>query len=119
MKTKVKKSAGDKPVTMNLLFEFTDEVLLPRMSDLMDDKLDKRFAQLDLELDKRFAQQNYELKDYIDKKLADYTSDIFRRLEKRDIHDKHFKVKVVELFKKHRIGTEKELAFLEGLVSGA
>lgn len=51
-------------------------------------------------------------------KLADYTSDIFKRLDKKYAREKQFKTKVVELFRKHNIGTPEEIAYLEGLSKG-
>jgi len=66
----------DKPVTLGVLLEYTDEFLIPKMAEIMDEKLnesdrkiDKRFG----EIDKRFGELEYNLKSYIDDKLADYT----------------------------------------------
>ncbi len=50
------------------------------------DEVDRRFEEVDRrfeEVDKTIAAQTHELKSYIDEKLADYTSDIFKRMEKR------------------------------------
>ena len=69
------------------------------------------------ELKKEIAGVEYRLKDYMDHKFADHTSDMFKRLDKRYEEDRQFKSKVVELFKKHRIGTEKDIAFLEGYLA--
>lgn len=102
--SKLSRADLEKPVTLGVLFEFTDEVLLPRISDLIEVKVDEKIARLE-----------HNLKSYIDDKLADYTSDIFKRLEKKEIKEKEFKRKVVELFKKHDIGTSEDLAFLDGL----
>lgn len=111
VRSKLKKEDINRPVTLGVLLEYTDEVLLPRMEEMVNTVVNEVTQ-------KKTGQLEYNLKVYIDEKLANYTSDIFKRLEKRDINDKHFKVKVVELFKKHHIGSEKELAFLEGMVSG-
>lgn len=96
------------PLTLGILFEFTDEVLLPRLSEVIDNRIDEK-------LKPELTKLEHNLKSYIDDKLADYTSDIFKRLEKRDIKEKEFKRKVVELFKRHDIGTTEDLAFLDGL----
>lgn len=70
-------------------------------------------------VESRLNEINYDLKVYIDEKLADYTSDIFKRLDKKDRKDTQFKEKVVELFSKHKIGTPEERAFLKGLAGGS
>ena len=93
-----------KPVTYGQLLEYTDSFLLPRISEAISLVVKDANAQLE-----------NKLKSYIDDKLADYTSDIFKRLEKKDIKEKEFKRKVVELFKRHDIGTTEDLAFLDGL----
>ncbi|MBI4135326.1 hypothetical protein HY477_01160 [Candidatus Uhrbacteria bacterium] len=97
----------DKPVTLGVLLEFTDELLIPKMSELMDEKIKVGNASLE-----------HNLKSYIDDKLADYTSDIFKRLDKKYDKDRQFKNKVVELLRTHNIGTTEDLAYLEGLVEG-
>ena len=40
-------------------------------------------------------------------------------VDKKYQKEKQFKEKVVELFKKHKIGSATDLAFLEGLVSAS
>jgi hypothetical protein len=95
----------DKPVTLGLLLEYTDEFLIPRLSDVIDDKIKTANAG-----------QESRIKSYMDDKLADYTSDIFRRLDKKYKKEKQFKEKVVELFKKHKIGTGEDISFLEGYI---
>ena len=103
-----KRNDLDKPVTMGLLLEFTDEFLIPRFSELMDLKLKEANGQLE-----------YNLKTYIDAKMADYTSDIFKRLEKRTIKDKEFKSRIVEILKRNKLAKDEELSFLQGLVEGS
>ena len=86
------------------------------------DRLEKRVEKVEQGLghvEQRLGEVNYDLKVYIDEKLADYTSDIFNRLDKKYKKDGQFKEKVVELFRKHKIGTPEELAFLKGLVEGS
>lgn len=72
-----KHSELEKLVTMGLLLEFTDEFLIPRFSDLMDIKLKEANGQLE-----------YNLKTYIDNKMADYTSGIFKCLERKAIKER-------------------------------
>ena len=115
----LKKADLHKPVTMGLLLEYTDDFLLPKMADIIDDRLGKTEDTLNKTIDQKNAQLEFHLKEYIDNKLADYTSDIFKRLDKKHQQEKDFKQKVVEIFKKHRIGSAEEIAFLEGLVQGS
>ena len=74
-------------------------------------KLEERM----LKLEEKVNRIEYNLKVYIDEKMADYTSDIFKRLEKKYQQDRCFKQKIVELLKKHKIGSLEEISFLEGL----
>jgi len=64
---------------------------------------------------KDLSKLNHDLKTYIDRKMAEYHSDVFKRLEKKFQQDKHFQKKVIELFQAHNIGTSEDLAYLEGL----
>ena len=99
----------DKPVTtgvlMDTLLEFTHEFFIPAISDVVDEKIKLNNAQ-----------QENSLKTYIDRKLADHTSELFKRLDKRYQQEKAFKEKVVDLFKKHHIGSPEDIAFLDGMV---
>ncbi len=117
--------------------EYTEEVLIPRMADLMDDKLEKGFQSFERRFEKKmdekfkngfesfekkmdlkFARQNYEIKEYVDKKLSNYTDKIFKKLDKKYEQEKQFRSKVVELFKKNKIGTAEDWAYLDGMVAG-
>ena len=103
-----------KPVTFGILLEYTEEVLIPRFSDVVDDKI----KESEERMDKKFAKYNYELKDYIDRKLTDHTTELFRRLDARYDNDKKFKSKVLEILRRNNFASSEELAFLEGLVAG-
>lgn len=116
---KKSKSDLDKVVTLGLLLEFTDDFLIPKMSEMMDEKIKTGNALLEEKIKTGNANLEHNLKSYIDDKLANYTSDIFKRLDKKYQKEKQFKEKVVELFKKHNIGSKEDLAFLEGLVAGS
>ncbi len=112
---KTKKTDLNKTVTLGVLLEYTDEFLLPRIGEMFEDS-EKRLKKY---VNEENGQLKHELKTYIDDKLADYTSDIFKRLDKKYQKDHAFKEKVVTLFKKHRIGSAEEIAFLEGLVTAS
>ena len=107
----------DKPVTLGVLLEYTDEFLMPKIVEITKDTISEELGKFKDYTDRRFGKLENNLKSYIDDKLGEYTSDIFKRLDKKYQKDRQFKVKVVELFKKHNIGTREDLAFLEGIVS--
>lgn len=101
-KVNYKKSDLDKVVTLGVLLEFADEVLLPRITETIQQTV---------------AASEYRIKEYVDKKLENHTAELFKRLDKRYEKEKQFRRKVVELFKRHNIGTAEDLAFLDGIVS--
>lgn len=112
MPKKYKKEDLQQSVTLGVLLDYTDEFLIPKITEIVTDIVE-------ISVNKSNASLKHELKEYIDQKLGDYTSDIFKRLDKKYQKDKQFKEKVVDLFKKHKIGTAEELAFLDGLVSAS
>lgn len=103
-----KKSDLNNPVTLGVLLEFTDDFLLPKMTEIINHTVNEV-------MDKKNAELEYKLKTYIDNKLAEYTSDIFKRLDKKYQKDLEFKKGVVALLKKHKIGSAEEIAYLAGL----
>jgi len=123
------KARGSAPLNRADLTEafrtFDQEVLTPKLREQqtyvdqgftsMQAYMDQGFASMHKYVDSSVSHAVHELKDYIDTKLADYTSDIFKRLEQRFQRDREFKHHVVKLLRKHRIGTAEEVAFLEGL----
>lgn len=114
----------EKPVTLGVLLAFTDEFLLPKVGEMMDGLrgemggLRDEMNGLKSEMRKEMSAMEHRLKVYIDDKLADYTSDIFKRLEKRDIKDREFKARVVEILKRNKLASSEEVAYLDGLVRG-
>ncbi|MBU2542853.1 hypothetical protein KJ785_04825 [Patescibacteria group bacterium] len=94
----------EEPVTAGLLLDFANDILLPSIGDLI------RTENKTME---------HRLKSYIDDKLADYTSDIFKRLEKHNIKEKEFKTKIVEIMRRNNLASGEELSFLEGLIQGS
>lgn len=110
----------NKPVTVGLLLEYTNEFLIPKMVKIIDERLEEKLEQkLEQKLKTHFAGFEHRLKDYIDRKLTDHTAELFKRLDERYGREKQFKEKIVELFRKHKIGSSEDLAFLEGLVQGS
>ena len=106
----------DAPITMGVLLESYDHFLIPAMSDMMDDKIKASEGRMDQKLKESNAGLENRLKSYIDDKLGEYTSEIFKRLEKTFQKDTAFKSKLIQLLRTHNIGTSEEIAFLEGMV---
>lgn len=98
----------NKNVTLGVLLEYTDEFLLPRMEERVREVVKEEIGQ-----------SEHRVKDYIDRKLSDHTAEFFRRLEHKFQTEQQFRGKIIDLFKKHNIGTSEDLAFLEGLMKGA
>ncbi len=78
----------NQPITKKLLTEtlgeFTETVLLPAMSSMMDEKLKNYPTKDELkdELDKKVS--NLVTKDYLDEKLSDLTGDLSTLMRKED-----------------------------------
>ncbi len=104
-----------KTVTVEVLLDFTDDILLPRIADIIDEKIVASTSVIRNEFRNEISQLNHDLKIYIDQKLGDYTSDIFNRLDKKYQQDKRFKEKMIEILKRSSIATAEEVAYLEGL----
>lgn len=115
-KMSLKKEELDKPVTLGTLFEFTEQVLLPQIETTVERAI---IENVDKIVSGKTAGLEYNLKEYIDKKFDDHSTELFKRLERKEQKEKQFKEKVVDLFKRHNIGTPEDLAFLDGLVKGA
>lgn len=107
-----KHGGADKPATVGVVVEAVDELMMPKMLEAFDQVLLPAISEM---LDKRFAQQEHTFKDYIDRKFTDHTAEMIKRLDKRFEEEHKFHEKVIQLFKKHNIGTREDIAFLEGL----
>ena len=104
-----------KVVTLGLLLEYTDGFLIPRLSDVMDEKIMASEQRMDERMNERMGKLEYDLKSYIDQKLdeklSEYTLMLFKKLDNRFERERQFKAKVVELFKKNNFGFR--IIFLE------
>lgn len=105
----------DKPITMGLLLEYTDSFLIPKIHELMKEEIGASEERMKIHVKQEVTGSEYRIKDYIDRKLSDHTVEMFKRLDERYHKEKQFKQKVVDLFRKHHIGSDDEIAFLDGL----
>ncbi len=127
----------NKVVTLGVLLEYTDEFLMPKMQEMVTDAVSGAIAQSEHRMtdtingaiakseqrttdtiNGAIAKSENRLMDYIDRRLTDSTAELFKKLEQKFQTERQFKDKVVELFKRHNIGTSEDLAFLDGLVKG-
>lgn len=72
-KTK-KKSDLDKPVTLGLLLEYTDEFLIPRMAEMVEEnnqRMDLRMNGMKKELIEEIRASEHRLKTYVDRKITE------------------------------------------------
>ena len=109
---------------LEVMIEYTETFLIPLLDDRFDTfrnefrhELKEEIGSLRHELKEEIGSLRHELKDYVDKKLADQTSDIFRRLDRRDQKNIKFKQKVVTVFKDNDLASSKDLTYLVGLAN--
>src|SRR3989338_7566190 len=98
------------PVTLGVLLDYTEEILMPAMSKLIDDKLDEKLKSSNAKLENN-------LKTYIDRRLTDNNIELLQKLDEKYFKDIAFKQKTVELFKKHKICTSADVSFLVGSIA--
>ena len=124
MKKQITKKGGDfdKPVTLGLMLEYTDEFLIPKIGEVVDEKINMSITKLEQNINEKInishAKLEHNLKDYIDRKGSQYMTDAFQKMEKTFQKDKAYKEKLISLLKKYKIGTNTDWAYLDGLVVG-
>jgi len=108
----------DKVVTLGVLLEFTDEFLIPKINDIVKDTVTEVVEKVvDEKINTAIGKLNHDLKAYIDEKQANLVSEMFTRLDKKYAKEKQFKDKLLEILKKHNIGSAEDMAYLEGLAT--
>src|SRR3989339_78658 len=103
------KNNNNNPVTKKELGEvlgtFAEDVLLPAVERIVDEKIDQKLAK-----------HTHEMKDYIDSKLADQKGDIIEYIKGEQERDNNWKLKVVEILKRNKLANPKELELLTDFV---
>ncbi len=94
-----------KKATREDFMEFTDDVLLPAIENIVDDKLDKRFGE-----------HTHEMKSYIDSKLTENKGDIIAYIKGDQERDKNWKIKILGVLKREKIIKPQELKILSDLI---
>ena len=110
----------EQPVTLGLLLEFTDQHLIPTLDNLIRERIKNRPTKkevaemIEKKLDKKMT--SFPTKEYLDDKLADFTADIFERLERKNFFpDKKYKKKVNKVLSRNKLITSTEFKELETL----
>ena len=78
----------NKPITLEVLSQFTEEVILPGVEKIFDVKFDERMK----EMEKKFAtkkdlkamENRMVSKDYLDKKLFEFEARLMKRISKEE-----------------------------------
>ena len=83
------------------------------------DAVDKRFATVDKKfeaVDKRFGEMEYNLKLYLDDRLADLKGDIIAVIKGDRERDRAFKVKLLAIIRRNKLAKTNELKLLSELI---
>lgn len=83
------------------------------------ESMDKRFGSMDKRfesMDKRLGELEYNLKSYLDDKLADTKGDIIAVLKGDREKDKIFKLKLLTIIKRNKLANEGELKVMLELI---
>lgn len=102
---KRKKSNNQKPLTLDELGEFTEDILLPAIENIVEEKVDTAIEK-----------HRHEMKAYIDDKMGETKGDIISYIKGDQERDKSWKVKVVNILKRERIAKPQELKILVDLI---
>ncbi len=99
------KKNNQNPLTISDLAEFTEEVLLPAVKDIVKD-----------EIKIEIGKHRHEMKDYIDSKLAETKGDIISYIKGDKERDKSWKIKVINILKRQKLAKPEEIRILSDLI---
>ena len=103
------KKENNKSITkkefVEILGGFTEDVLLPSVERIFNEKIDQKFAK-----------HAYEMKNYIDGKLADQKGDIIAYIKGDRERDRSWKMKVIEILKKSKLAKPQDITMLINFV---
>lgn len=97
------------------LGEFTEEVLLPAVGKIMDDKLGETKTELKEYVNDKVGGATHELKGYVDEKIGGLRGDIVSIMKTGKERDQHFKTKMVDIVERNRLAPADEVALLHEL----
>ncbi|MFH1610862.1 MAG: hypothetical protein ABIA91_03130 [Patescibacteria group bacterium] len=113
----MKKKDLQKPVTLEVLSQFTEEVILPGVEKIMDNKLDdqmkcikKTFA---TKKDLKAMENRMVSKDYLDKKLFEFEARLMRRISKEESKIKQALAFTMKIIRSGKTPTTKQIETLK------
>jgi len=83
------------------------------------DAIDKKFDSVDKKfdsVDKKFSEMEYNLKSYLDDKLADLKGDIVAVIKGDRERDQVFKIKLLSIIRRNKLAKTNELKLLSELI---
>jgi len=120
MKNNNNNNSVTKKELVEVLGTFAEDVLLPAVENIMDEKMDKRFAKHTHEMgnmmDQKLAKHTNEMKNYIDSNLAEQKGDIISYIKGDKERDSSWKLKVLDILKRNNLAKPKELELLADFV---
>jgi len=100
-----KKGSNQNPLTLNELGEFTEDVLLPAVKDIIQE-----------EIAVEIGKHRHEMKAYIDSKMEENKGDIISYIKGDRERDKNWKVKIVNILKREKLAKPQEIKILVNLI---
>ena len=96
---------NQKPLTLDDLGKFTDDVLLPAIGNIVKD-----------EIGIAIGKHRHEMKSYIDDKLAVNKGDIIAYIKGDQERDRNWKAKVVNILEKAKLAKPQDIEILTDLI---
>ena len=109
MKKTKKKKISQNPLTLNDLGEFTKDVLLPAVKNIVKDTVKE-------EIKTEIGKHRHDMKIYIDSKISENKGDIISYIKGDRERDKNWKIKVVNILKRGKLAKPQELKILIDLI---
>ncbi len=98
----------NQPVTLGVLGEFTEQVLLPAVQEIVK-------AEVRAEVRSEIGIFRTEIKGYIDEKLGDLRGDLVSVFTGDRDRDRNFKAKVIDIIRRNKLAREDEISVLAQL----
>ncbi len=110
-----------KPITLEILSQFTKEVFLPGVKRIFDNKFDERFDKRFKEIENKFAtkqdlkamENRMVSKDYLDKKLFEFEARFMKRISKEESKIKQALAFTMKLIRSGKKPTTRQIETLK------
>ncbi len=116
-----KKQENTKPLTLDDLGKFTDDVLVPKIKKATRDDFlefidDVLLPAIENIVKDEIGQHRHEMKSYIDSKLTENKGDIIAYIKGDQERDKNWKIKIVGILERSKLDKPQELKILSDLI---